>query len=323
LPIAGVKVYLLDATTGAKLDSTITDGGGKYLFDSLVAGNYKVQFVVPIGSQLVSKNTGTDVNIDSNPDPTTGITDIITVDTTKPIGDPARDIKTVDAGIKPTKVDVSLKKSIVGNCRQTVGQTVIFKIVVKREDTNTTNVNVSVRDSLSSYLQFVSATTTNGSYNSSTGTWSGINLAKGDSAILTVSATIKLGTIGLVCNDAWVSFMDKEDFDSIAGNKIETEDDFGRACVSVPVPLCMVKAEKVELNAPTGYTTYQWYKNGQLIQGATNATYLATTIGEYSVTVNGGSCPANACCPIYVEDVCDCPPTICVPYVIQKTKSKK
>ena len=98
-PISGVTVYLLDATTGAKLDSTTTDANGLYLFDSLVAGDYKVQFVAPSGTSIVSKNSGTDVTKDSNPDPTTGITDAVTIDTTQPIGDPARDNRDVDAGI--------------------------------------------------------------------------------------------------------------------------------------------------------------------------------------------------------------------------------
>ena len=71
----GVTVYLLDATTGAKLDSTTTGANGLYLFDSLVAGDYKVQFVAPSGTSIVTKNSGTDVTKDSNPDPTTGITD--------------------------------------------------------------------------------------------------------------------------------------------------------------------------------------------------------------------------------------------------------
>ena len=98
-PISGVTVYLLDATTGAKLDSTTTDANGLYLFDSLVAGNYKVQFVAPSGTSIVTKNSGTDLTKDSNPDPITGITDAVTIDTTQPIGDPARDNRDVDAGI--------------------------------------------------------------------------------------------------------------------------------------------------------------------------------------------------------------------------------
>ena len=47
----------------------------------------------------------------------------------------------------------------------------------------------------------------------------------------------------------------------------------------------------VNLNASTGANyTYQWYNNGQPINGATNATYQATSSGNYSVKVIDGEC---------------------------------
>ncbi len=320
-PVAGVKVYLLDAVTGAKLDSTVTNINGLYKFDSLVAGNYKVQFVAPTGATLVTKDSGADDTKDSDAD-ATGTTGIIMVDTTKPVGDIARDITSVDAGLS-FKVDLRLTKVAVGDCKRKVGDVVSFKVMVKRQDLIITDVTTTIKDSLSANFEFVSSTATEGTYSNTTGIWSGITLAKGDSAVLTVNARIKQGVAGLACNDAWIQTMDKGDFDSIAGNKIETEDDFARACVSVPLPVCTARGEKAELSAPVGYTNYQWLKNGQVIAGATSSTYMATTFGEYTVTVNNGSCPSTGCCPIYVEEFCDCPPVICVPYVIQKTKSKK
>ena len=99
-PIKGVKVYLLDGTTGAKLDSTITDINGKYLFDSLLAGNYKVKFVIPAGSEATLKTQGGDPTKDSNINPD-GTTDAVTIDTTLPLGNVGRDNPTIDAGIKP------------------------------------------------------------------------------------------------------------------------------------------------------------------------------------------------------------------------------
>nr|MCU0468546.1 MSCRAMM family adhesin SdrC [Arcicella sp.] len=85
-PIAGIKVYLLDGA-GVKLDSTVTDASGKYLFDSLLAGNYKVSFVIPAGSEATAKGAGTDPAKDSNVNPD-GTTDAVTIDTTQPLGDP-------------------------------------------------------------------------------------------------------------------------------------------------------------------------------------------------------------------------------------------
>ena len=39
----------------------------------------------------------------------------------------------------------------------------------------------------------------------------------------------------------------------------------------------------------TGYS-FQWYRNGQTITGATSSTYTAETVGEYYVVVRGNSC---------------------------------
>lgn len=39
--------------------------------------------------------------------------------------------------------------------------------------------------------------------------------------------------------------------------------------------------------------SYQWYRNGQLIAGATNQTYNAQIPGDYCVIVDGGGCPSN------------------------------
>nr|MCU0326619.1 hypothetical protein [Spirosomataceae bacterium] len=322
-PISGIKVYLLDAATGTKLDSTITNVNGLYKFDSLLSGNYKVQFVLPNGSTIVPKDSGGNDALDSDPDPLTGITDSITLDTSKPLNDPTRTITTVDAGVVPTTVDLSIKKIAVGNCKRNIGDNITFKVVVKREDINFVDVTTTIKDSLSTNLQFVSATASEGTYSNATKLWSGITLAKGDSATLEITAKIvNSGGFygGLVCNEAWVQTMSANDSDSQAGNKIESEDDYDRACVSVPLKLCKQRSEKVELTAPTG-TVYQWYKDGSPIAGATNSTYLATEAGEYTVTVDGNACTSSSCCPIYIEDFCDCPPQVCVPIAIQRSKT--
>ena len=101
-PIAGVKVYLLDGS-GNKLDSTVTDAAGKYLFDSLVSGTYKVQFVAPLGTKLTTANTGADDANDSDANQTTGMTGNYIIDTTFPVGSVQRDNRTVDAGIVPLR----------------------------------------------------------------------------------------------------------------------------------------------------------------------------------------------------------------------------
>ena len=97
-PVKGVKVYLVNAT-GTIIDSTKTDVNGKYLFDSLITGSYKIKFVAPKDSNLTVKGTNPLSAIDSNPDATSGLTDAVLIDTSKPAGDPGRDNRDVDAGL--------------------------------------------------------------------------------------------------------------------------------------------------------------------------------------------------------------------------------
>ena len=92
-PIDGVRVYLLNAA-GAKIDSTLTANGGKYLFANLPLGTYSVQFVAPAGQGFVTALAGTDPTKDSDAG-VNGITSQVTLTTTTP------DVLTLDAGIKP------------------------------------------------------------------------------------------------------------------------------------------------------------------------------------------------------------------------------
>ncbi|WP_460980806.1 SdrD B-like domain-containing protein [Spirosoma fluminis] len=94
----GVTVYLYDGTGTTRLDSTITSGGGRYLFDSLADGNYVVRFVTPAGYQSTSANVGgagDDLDSDAGPN---GFTGVYTIDTSQPESSTARNNTTVDAG---------------------------------------------------------------------------------------------------------------------------------------------------------------------------------------------------------------------------------
>lgn len=96
--VKGIRVYLTNAQ-GVVLDSTKTDMNGKYLFDSLITGSYKIKFVAPKDSNLTIKGTNPLSAIDSNPNTTTGLTETVLIDTSKPAGDPGRDNRDVDAGL--------------------------------------------------------------------------------------------------------------------------------------------------------------------------------------------------------------------------------
>jgi|GEM_PF-733588 len=62
------------------VDSTFTDVEGFYEFKNLEAGNYIVQIVTPPNMQLVQPNGTMDIELDSNFDPNTRRSEIITVD---------------------------------------------------------------------------------------------------------------------------------------------------------------------------------------------------------------------------------------------------
>ena len=70
--IPGVTVQLRDAGN-ALIASTVTDGGGGYLFSNLIPGTYKVQFVLPGGYFFSPKDVGADTS-DSDADTGTGLT---------------------------------------------------------------------------------------------------------------------------------------------------------------------------------------------------------------------------------------------------------
>ncbi|RKP57116.1 hypothetical protein D7Z26_03800 [Cohnella endophytica] len=88
--VAGVTVSLLN-NLNTVIATTVTDTNGKYLFEKLLPGTYKVKFALPAGYMFTAKNAASDT-IDSNVNPSTGITDSI-------ILPPGKDDMTIDAGI--------------------------------------------------------------------------------------------------------------------------------------------------------------------------------------------------------------------------------
>jgi len=92
--VGGVQVELLDAQ-GNLLASQVSDPQFGYLFPRLRAGEYRVRFTAPEGLALTTANVGTNDELDSDPDPATGLTPIIVL----PDG---RIDQSVDAGFIPS-----------------------------------------------------------------------------------------------------------------------------------------------------------------------------------------------------------------------------
>jgi uncharacterized repeat protein (TIGR01451 family) len=144
-------------------------------------------------------------------------------------------------------IDLSLTKA-VSQTSVTVGQQVTYTVTVSNAAAMSTATAVEVQEALPSGLSFVSATASQGSYNSTTGSWAVGDIAAGVNATLTLVATVQQE--GTITNMAQVQAEggSRKDFDSTVGNSIASEDD--QAAVSItgvkaPVePLPVVDTEE-------------------------------------------------------------------------------
>ena len=110
--------------------------------------------------------------------------------------------------------------------------------------------------------------------------------------------------------------------DGIHYNTASIPGDEAKVCTTVPIQICKGTPIAIQLDAPTGYTRYQWYlttPNGTTLvsdvssnntNAATVTSYTATRPGEYQVMVDegvSGACPDLSCCPVIIEEI-DIPP---------------
>ncbi|MCA0228947.1 MAG: DUF11 domain-containing protein [Bacteroidetes bacterium] len=99
--VRGVIVQLLNSTTSAVLATDTTDESGLYSFPNLLSGSYQVKIVVtslPDSCTISSKqNLGGDDTKDSDFSPTTGLSQVVTIDA-KGTGI-VKDNPTIDAGL--------------------------------------------------------------------------------------------------------------------------------------------------------------------------------------------------------------------------------
>jgi uncharacterized repeat protein (TIGR01451 family) len=160
----------------------------------------------------------------------------------------------------------------------------IVTYTVSVTNTSTTSAtNVVITDALSSTGATVvgSATTSAGTFTG--GNWTIPVLAGGASATLQFQARL---------NEEGITF-----------NTATTPDGTtASVCTSVPIQVCAGVAFQIDLSAPSGQASYQWFQNGALIPGAVGRVYSATAVGEYTVSAtSSGSCPSGSCCPMIIE----------------------
>jgi hypothetical protein len=77
--VEGVTVNLYSCDDSSMVATTMTDSDGMYSFDSLMAGDYYIEVIAPDNYMFTMADVGDDDTIDSDVDPTTGLSDCVTL----------------------------------------------------------------------------------------------------------------------------------------------------------------------------------------------------------------------------------------------------
>jgi Ca2+-binding RTX toxin-like protein/protocatechuate 3,4-dioxygenase beta subunit len=128
---SGITVRLLSADGSFTGRTATTGADGTYLFEDVVAGDYRVEFVLPAGLRLTHPDQGSDNSVDSDASPGTGISEIATVR-------PAEVTRDLDAGVYvPASIGDRVWEDVNGDGLQNDGATGIVGATVQLLDGNT------------------------------------------------------------------------------------------------------------------------------------------------------------------------------------------
>lgn len=190
-----------------------------------------------------------------------------------------------------TFADISLAMS-QSNAAPATGSTVTYTLTVANSATSTDPASVVVRDALPSGLNFVSATASAGSYNSTTGDWSVGTLGIGSNATLTITAIVTAGSGTSVTNTAEVFSSSIADIDSTPNNGATGEDD--RATATLTANSTRTAGIAPTLTCTAGTSVFDW-DSIAWSAGATSNNYTLTGIGAFNFAItNPGSFLNNA-----------------------------
>ena len=120
--------------------TTTTDGNGNYAFEQLNPGEeYKLTFELPDNVfEFTPANNGNDDAVDSDVDPSTGMTQIVTLA-------PGENNSTLDAGIQKNEIDLSINKEVTnvtaGSRWSAIGYSddIAYPLDIMRYDITVTN----------------------------------------------------------------------------------------------------------------------------------------------------------------------------------------
>jgi Tol biopolymer transport system component/protocatechuate 3,4-dioxygenase beta subunit len=152
-PVPGVTVRLLDAAGNPVVDASgtpvapqTTAADGSYLFTNLIPGQYIVEFELPPGNVFSPQNQGANDAVDSDADPTTGRTSVITLP-------PGVTDRTWDAGIVPlASIGDRVWEDQDGDGIQDPGEPGIPNVTVILYDDNGDEVDRTTTDPNGNYI---------------------------------------------------------------------------------------------------------------------------------------------------------------------------
>ena len=306
-------IYIVNGSITINSSTSVTisveiGNQGLALASSTIPIRYYENSIIP--GNLIS-SASTTLGVDLLPGQTTTVTQTITVSS----GWVALYVRALDDGINFPAIGAFSDCDLTNNTKsfgtleltKEIDQLTsclnnIREFTVKlKNDGNTTYNNIELTDSLSAGWIFISATPSAGtsvsSYNpvNRSFEWTIPILAPGDSAVLTILAQVVAS--GSLRNFSWVETVDgtavERDYKSAyviaSANPAPTAPSLSP---SDTVYICPPSAS-VLLTASGSGVSYQWYKDGTLISGATTNTYLATADGIYYATLFDGTCTSN------------------------------
>ncbi len=201
--LSNVLVEVYDSNTNLAAVSR-TDTNGFWLAEGIGPGTFFAKFYLPTGGYEFSpQHVGTNTAIDSDADPLTGLTDLITMASNETN-------LTIDAGMHLLPGDLRLSKSVLPTDVKK-GDTVVYTIGITNvglEDVTLTQVT----DVLPPAVAFGSYGATTGTFSDATGIWDIGDLAVGAAGTLTITGTVNSGYGGwTITNTADITRMNRPD----------------------------------------------------------------------------------------------------------------
>ncbi|MBL7816022.1 MAG: gliding motility-associated C-terminal domain-containing protein [Saprospiraceae bacterium] len=283
-----VKVYLLNCTTLAVIDSTISVNG-QYRFDGLRNGSYRIRAELPNGYRFSIANVGGNELVDSDVD-SLGYSACINLQ----FGE--CDTSTAQICMIPNIYELNLRKTLAAGQSSTVGvgDTVTFDIKV-RNTGSMDAYDVDVTDSLPSHLTLID----------NNWTLVGSNAVRripfirfGDSATVSIRTRVNAQTTSIL-NTASVRGSSRPngpiEGESTLSNNRDSVRINVRACVLTPdfVMSNTCATEGADFDVLGSYATWSWNFGDGATSTVENPTHIYQVGGTYNVTLtvtDGNGC---------------------------------